>query len=60
MRKQEESSTKHMPKFLLWVAVLVALVAAIALYLFYAPGRSTSIAAPRTSSALSIGVDIAA
>jgi hypothetical protein len=50
MRRKAESSTKGMPRFLLLVAVLIALVLAIGIYLFYSPGKATSIEHPGTSS----------
>ena len=54
MRKVE-SSTAGMPRFLLLVAVLLALFLAVGVYLFYSPGKGTSIEAPRTSSLVSLG-----
>jgi hypothetical protein len=50
MRRKAESSTNGMPRFLLLVAVLIALVLAIGIYLFYSPGKATSIEHPGTSS----------
>ena len=51
MRRKAESTTKGMPHFVLLVVVLVALVVAVGVYLFYSPGKTKSIERPTSSLA---------
>jgi flagellar basal body-associated protein FliL len=56
MRRKAESTTKGMPRFLLLVVVLVALVVAIGVYVFYSPGKSKSIEQPHPNSSIHVAL----
>ncbi len=48
--RRKESTTKGMPRFVMFAIVLVALAIAVGVYLFYSPGRSTPVEHPRNNS----------